>query len=105
MRSRFTCAVLTSPALLCALLSPIIAIANPALLRDARQMLAANNAKQAYIILVAQQDQLSGNVEFDYLLGVAALENGKIEDAIIAFERVLQVEPKNGGAPPWPPSG
>ena len=98
MRSRFTCAVLTSPALLCALLSPIIAIANPALLRDARQMLAANNAKQAYIILVAQQDQLSGNVEFDYLLGVAALENGKIEEAIIAFERVLQVEPKNGGA-------
>lgn len=74
------------------------AYANPALLRDAQQLLAANNPKQAYIILVAQQDQLSGSVEFDYLFGVAALDSGKIDEAITAFERVLQMEPKNAGA-------
>ena len=98
MRAQLIFAVVTSPALLCALLSPVAALANPALLRDAQQLLAANNPKQAYMILVARQDQLSGNAEFDYLLGVAALDSGKIDESIIAFERVLQVDPKNAGA-------
>ena len=83
-----------APAVLCS----VSALANPALLRDAQQLLAASNPKQAYVILVAQQDQLSGSVEFDYLLGVAALDSGKIDEAITAFERVLQVDPKNAGA-------
>jgi tetratricopeptide (TPR) repeat protein len=90
--------MVTAPALWCALLLAPGAIANPALLREAQQLLAANNPKQAYMILVAQQDKLAGNVDFDYLLGVAALDSGKIDDAIIAFERVLQVDPKNAGA-------
>ena len=98
MRAQLIFAAVTAPALLCALLSPVAALANPALLRDAQQLLAANNPKQAYMILVARQDQLSGNVEFDYLLGVAALDSGKIDESIIAFERVLQVDPKNAGA-------
>ena len=98
MRTHNISALLTATALLFSLLSPINACADPALLRDARQLLAANNPKQAYMLLVARQDQLSGNVEFDYLLGVAALDSGKIDEAIIAFERVLQVDPKNAGA-------
>ena len=77
---------------------PTAAIADAALLRDAQQLLAANNPKQAYMILLAQQDKLSGKPDFDYLLGVAALDSGKIDEAIISFERVLQVEPKNAGA-------
>lgn len=85
-------------ALLWYLLLPLSASANPALLRDAQQLLAANNPKQAYMLLLAQDGQLSGNADFDYLLGVAALESGKIDEAIIAFERVLQMEPKNAGA-------
>ena len=36
--------------------------------------------------------------EFDYLLGVAALDSGHIEDAIIAFERVLAIVPGHAGA-------
>ncbi len=98
MRTYNISALLTASALLFSVLSPINACADPALLRDAQQLLAANNPKQAYMLLVAQQDQLSGNVEFDYLLGVAALDSGKIDEAIIAFERVLQVDPKNAGA-------
>ena len=95
MRTKVLSSLITVSALLCV---PLCAEANPALLRDAQQLLAANNPKQAYMILVAQQDQLSGNVEFDYLLGVSALDSGKIDEAIIAFERVLQVDPKNAGA-------
>ena len=94
MRARIVFALMTTPVLLWS----ATVVANPALLRDAQQLLAASNPKQAYMILVAQQDQLSGNVEFDYLLGVAALDSGKTDEAIIAFERVLQIDPKNAGA-------
>ena len=70
---------------------PIAATAagNPNLFTDARQLLAAENPRQAYKILVDEQKQYASNPEYNYLLGVAALASGKIEDAIIAFERVL----------------
>ena len=74
------------------------AAANPKLLSDAQQQLAAGNPKQAYMLLVAEQNKLSGTPDFDYLLGVAALDSGKIDESIIAFERVLAVNPKNAGA-------
>ena len=72
--------------------------ADPALLREALQLLSAGNPKHAYMLLVKQEPQLAGDVEFDYLLGLAALDSGKIDEAIIAFERVLQKEPNNAGA-------
>ena len=98
MRARCIFSLAGPAALVCALLSPINAVAEPALLRDAKQLLAASNPKQAYAILVAKQDQLSGKPDFDYLLGVAALDSGKIDEAIIAFERVLQVAPESADA-------
>ncbi len=74
------------------------AFANPTLFNEAKRLIAAMNAKQAYMLLIAEQDKLTGNIEFDYLLGVAALDSGKIDEAIIAFERVLAVQPNNAGA-------
>jgi len=71
--------------------------ADPQVLERARKLLAENNPKQAYVELMAAQD-LTGNPEYDYLLGVAALDSGKFEDAIIAFERVLAVNPNHAGA-------
>ncbi|HTS84570.1 MAG TPA: tetratricopeptide repeat protein [Usitatibacter sp.] len=65
---------------------------------NARRLLAAGNAKQAYQELSAVQDKMSGMPEFDYLLGVASLDSGHIDDAIIAFERVLAVVPGHAGA-------
>ena len=65
---------------------------------DAQQMLAAGNPKQAYMLLVAEQEKLSGRRDFDYLLGIAALDSGKIDEAIIAFERVLAENPRDAGA-------
>ncbi len=72
--------------------------ADPKLLKAAQESLAANNPKQAYMLLVAEQDRFAGDIEFDYLLGVASLDSGKIDEAIIAFERVLAVNPKHAGA-------
>src|SRR5471032_656275 len=67
-------------------------------LESARRLLAAGNSKQAYAELSAVQDKMTGMPEFDYLLGVAALDSGKNEDAIIAFERVLAMVPNHAGA-------
>ena len=64
----------------------------------ARRLLAAGDAKQAYTELAAVRDKLTGMPEFDYLLGVAALDSGQIEEAIIAFERVLALMPNHAGA-------
>jgi len=74
------------------------AFADEPVIENARQLLAAGNAKQAYAELIAVQSRLSGMPEFDYLLGVAALDSGKIDDAIIALERVLAVVPNHAGA-------
>jgi tetratricopeptide (TPR) repeat protein len=74
------------------------AFAAPDVLVRAQRDLAAGNPQRAYMLLIAEQDKLSGDVEFDYLLGVAALDSGNVDQAIIAFERVLTKRPKNAGA-------
>jgi tetratricopeptide (TPR) repeat protein len=75
-----------------------LAQADDPVLESARRLLAAGNAKQAYAELSAVENKLTGMPEFDYLLGVAALDSGKTEDAIIAFERVLALIPNHAGA-------
>ena len=77
--------------------SSAFAADDPAI-ESARRLLASGNAKQAYTELAAAQSRLSGMPEFDYLFGVAALDSGNVEDAIIAFERVLAVMPNHAGA-------
>ncbi len=74
------------------------AFADPKVIQSAQRLLAAGNPKEAYAELMAAANRLTGNIEFDYLLGVAALDSGKIDEAIIAFERVLAVNPNHAGA-------
>jgi tetratricopeptide (TPR) repeat protein len=74
------------------------ALANPEVIEKARRLLVENNPKQAYMELIKFEAQLAGNIDFDYLLGVASLDSGKIDDAIVAFERVLAVNPNHAGA-------
>ncbi len=78
--------------------SAICAHANPQALERARALIAAGNPGQAFVDLVALEKELGGQPDFDYLLGVAALDSGKLEDAIIAFERVLAIVPHHAGA-------
>lgn len=80
------------------LVASVHAHADPQALERARGLLASGNAKQAYVELAALQDKLSGMPEFDYLLGVAALDSGRNDEAIIAFERVLALVPNHAGA-------
>lgn len=64
-------------------------------LDDARRLLAAGDARGAYALLAPLESLRAGQPEFDYLLGIAALDSGRATRAIFALERVLAVQPDN----------
>src|SRR5882672_716578 len=66
-----------------------------ALTDRAKRLLATNQSKQAYELLLPQEQARAGDPEFDYLLGIAALDVGEYERAVFALERVLAVQPNN----------
>ncbi|NLC34874.1 MAG: hypothetical protein GX772_00215 [Alcaligenaceae bacterium] len=58
-----------------------------------KAQLAAGQGERAYEFLEPLEDQLAGNVEYDFLLGQAALAAGHASRAAFAFERCLSVNP------------
>ena len=69
-----------------------------ALLREADALLKSGKPVDAYNLLEPKEGDYSGEIAFDYLLGIAALDSGKPDRATIAFERVLAVNPNFAGA-------
>jgi len=69
-----------------------------ALLQTAESRLAAGDAQAAYGMLSAREAELAGNAMYDYLLGIAALDSGRVSEAIFALRRALSVEPRFSGA-------
>ncbi len=69
-----------------------------ALLREAGDLLKAGKPADAYALLEPREGDYAGDVSFDYLLGIAALDSGKPDRATIAFERVLTINPMFAGA-------
>ncbi len=67
-------------------------------LAQARSLLSANQPAAALKLLGPHEDAQAGNLEFDYLLGVAALEAGDASRATILLERALLVNPNHAGA-------
>lgn len=63
------------------------------LLAESREHLALGDAQAAYAKLDAGVGLYAGDPEFDYLLGLAALDTGHVGVAILALERVLLVMP------------
>lgn len=64
----------------------------------ARELLNSGRAGDAYALLQPHEFDFAGNVEFDYLLGVSALEAGRADRATLALERVLSANPDFAGA-------
>lgn len=62
---------------------------------QARLLMDQKKAREAYALLAPLESQRAGDPEFDYLLGIAALDSGQIERAIFALERVLAVNPNH----------
>jgi hypothetical protein len=66
-----------------------------ALTDRAKRLLDQKKGQEAYELLLPQEGARAGTPEFDYLLGIAALEVGENERAVFALERVLAVQPNN----------
>jgi len=67
-------------------------------LTKAEALMKEGKAAEAYSLLEPFEFEQSGNIKFDYLLGIAALDSGKPDKATIALERVLAVDPNFAGA-------
>lgn len=67
-------------------------------LRDADALIQAGKSAEAYTLLEPLEFARAGELRFDYLLGIAALDSGKADKATLAFERVLAVDPNFAGA-------
>jgi hypothetical protein len=64
----------------------------------ARGFLQQKNPQAAYRLLLPLESQRAGDPEYDYLLGIAALDSGEHERAVFALERALAVNPNHAGA-------
>ena len=69
--------------------------AGPALLNLARAHMADSNAEAAYQTLAPHEPRFAGDPAFDYLLGIAAFDSGRVTNAVFALERVLAVDSSN----------
>jgi tetratricopeptide (TPR) repeat protein len=72
--------------------------ANEKLLGEAEALMKAGKPDLAYKLLEPLEFDRAGEVRFDYLLGIAALDSGKPDKATLAFERVLAEDPNYAGA-------
>ena len=64
----------------------------------ARFLLQQKDPQAAYRLLEPLESQRAGDPEYDYLLGIAALDSGERERAVFALERVLAVNPNHAQA-------
>lgn len=76
----------------------VISAALEKVLRDADALLNSGKPAEAYKLLEPLDFEYSGNVRFDYLLGISALDSGMPDKATLALERVLSVDPNFAGA-------
>lgn len=87
----------TFGALLCAFVMAFsaAAVAQDATLDRARQLVQAKQYKQAFALLSPQEQARAGEPDFDYLLGIAAIDSGELTRGVFALERVLAVNPNH----------
>lgn len=67
-------------------------------LDQAKQLMRQGKAGEAFALLEPLESQRAGDIDFDYALGIAALDSAKPDRATIAFERVLAINPNFAGA-------
>lgn len=78
--------------LLAGLLYAAAAAADGAARDEAKRLLEAGKAREAYLLLDAHLGA-DADAEYDYLYGIAALDAGRAGIAVFAFERVLAADP------------
>lgn len=68
------------------------------LINESKALIEKRKYKEAYTLLKRGEFDNSGNVDFNYQLGVASLRSGRYKDAINAFDRVGDEEPSHLGS-------
>lgn len=68
------------------------------LLKNALALEAQGKMAEAYALLAPLTGERAGDPDFDYALGLAASDTGHSGDALLAFQRVLAVQPNNAPA-------
>jgi outer membrane protein len=68
------------------------------LYEQAKEFLRQGQAAQAFALLAAQEGELSGEDEFDYLFGVAALDSQQAGEAIFSLQRLVARKANFSGA-------
>jgi len=64
----------------------------------AKALLDQGQAANAFVLLESQEEGRAGDVTFDLLLGIAAVDSGQNTRAVFALERVLALQPDNARA-------
>ncbi|PKP98405.1 MAG: hypothetical protein CVT74_11130, partial [Alphaproteobacteria bacterium HGW-Alphaproteobacteria-13] len=86
-----------SAGLAAVLASPAQAEVDP-LVRQALDLHSNGRAGEAYGLLALQEDARSADPDYNYILGLAAADSGRAAEAILAFQRVLAVQPDHAQA-------
>jgi len=79
----------------CALLLAVSAQAQDATLARAKTLIESKQPQAAFDLLDPLESARAGEPDFDYLLGVAAIDSGKLTRGVFALERVLAVNPNH----------
>jgi hypothetical protein len=74
------------------------ALAQDATLDRARRLIESKQPKEAFALLSPLEQEHAGDPEFDYLLGVAAVDSGQHTRGVFALERVLAMRPEHAQA-------
>ncbi len=69
--------------------------------RQAQALVQTGKFADAFALLQPLEFDLSGDVAFDYLLGISAVNAGKPDRATLALERVEAVAPEYGEVKLW----
>jgi FimV-like protein len=71
---------------------------DPAVLEEARKLLADNKADAAYQLLAPHESEWAGDKDFDYLMGAAAVDSRRPDEAILSLQRVIASDPAYAAA-------
>jgi tetratricopeptide (TPR) repeat protein len=74
------------------------ALSQDATLDEARRLIDSKQPNEAFALLSPLEQQRAGDPEFDYLLGLAAVDSGRYTRGVFALERVLALRPAHAQA-------
>jgi outer membrane protein len=92
-----SCLVIFSLAFITAFSLPVFAVQD-SVLAEANTLILKRDFSAAYQLLEPLESERAGDVDYDYLFGVAGVESGNVSRGAFALERVLALDPNHQDA-------